>query len=120
VAAQVIAVAVATAGVVSAVIGVLGYRLQARQASRQARDASRQVREAAIGRAQTVYLSGMNLLASGRPQERLVGMIELRTLVVDPTAGEYAQLAQQALDHLLPLLDSLPPALDGLDPPGTH
>jgi len=117
--AQVIAVAVATAGVVSAVIGVLGYRLQARQASRQAGDASRQVREAAIGRAQTVYLSGMNLLASGRPQERLVGVIELRTLVVDPTAGEYAQRAQQALDHLLPLLDSLPPALDGPDPAGT-
>lgn len=36
--AQVIAGAVATAGVVSAVIGVLGYRLQARQANRQARE----------------------------------------------------------------------------------
>jgi len=36
--AQVIDGAVATAGVVSAVIGVLGYRLQARQANRQARE----------------------------------------------------------------------------------
>jgi len=111
--AQVIAVAVATAGVVSAVIGVLGYRLQARQANRQ-------VREAAVSRAQTVYLSGINLLASGRSQERLVGMVELHALAVDPTAGQYAQLAQQALDHLLPLLDSLPAPLDGPDTPGTH
>lgn len=62
----------------------------------------------------------MNLLARGRPQERLVGMIGLRARVVDPTAGEYAQFAQQSPDHLLPLLDSLPPALDGPDTPGTH
>ncbi len=108
-----VAVAVATAGVVSAVIGVLGYRLQARQASRQAR-------EAAISRAQTVYLSGMNLLASDRSQERLVGMVELHALAVDSTAGQYTELAQQALDHLLPLLDSLPPTLDGPDTGGTH
>lgn len=42
--AEVIAVAVATAAVVSALIGVLGYRLQARQVRQNARDA-------AIGRA---------------------------------------------------------------------
>ena len=110
---QVIAVAVATAGVVSAVIGVFGYRLQVRQASRQAR-------EAALSRAQAGYLSGMTLLASDRPQERLVGMVELHALAVDPTAQGYADLAQQALDHLVPLLDSLPPGVDGPDPPGPH
>jgi len=110
--AQVIAVAVAAGGLVSVVIGVLGYRLQVRQAGRQ-------VREAAISRAQGVYLSGMTQLAAGGRQH-LIGVFQLSALAADPTAGQYAHQAQLALTDLLPLLDSLPAALDGLDSPGTH
>jgi len=110
--AQVIAVAVAAGGLVSVVIGVLGYRLQARQAARQARDA-------AISRAQTIYQSGINQLAAGGRQ-RLIGEFQLSLLAADPTAGQYAHQAQLALTYLLPLLDSLPAAVDGSDSSGTH
>ena len=66
-----------------------------------------------------MYQSALTLLAAGGHQQ-VVGVFQLSALSVDPTAGPYAQQAQLALTHLVPLLDSLPAALDGTKPPGPH